>query len=104
MSCRNVDGRTDEIGIKICEFEKQEKGHGTKLLRMLISYLFDELNFERIILDTNLDNKRAQHVYEKLGFTKLRVRYDCRRDQRGVLQSAVDYELKERALMTRESE
>jgi RimJ/RimL family protein N-acetyltransferase len=32
-----------EIGIKICDFDKQGKGYGKKLLRMFIKYLFEEL-------------------------------------------------------------
>ena len=60
---------------------------------MLIAYLFDELGYEKIVLDTNLNNKRAQHVYEQLGFRKVRVRVNSWRNQLGELQSAVDYEL-----------
>ena len=45
------------------------------------------------MLDTNLKNERAQHVYEMLGFRKLRVNIDSWEDQLGELQSSVDYEL-----------
>ena len=82
-----------EIGIKICDFSKHDKGYGKIILSMLISYLFDELGYEKIVLDTNLNNKRAQHVYEQLGFRKLRVRENAWRNQLGELQSSVDYEL-----------
>lgn len=81
------------IGIKICEPAKQEKGLGRILLSMLIQSLFTEYGYEKIVLDTNLKNARAQHVYELLGFQKLRVNIDSWRDQTGVLQSSVDYEL-----------
>lgn len=81
------------IGIKICEPAKQEKGLGRILLNMLIQSLFTEYGYEKIVLDTNLKNARAQHVYELLGFQKLRVNIDSWRDQTGVLQSSVDYEL-----------
>lgn len=83
-----------EIGIKICDFSYQEKGYGTKALKMLISYLFDEMKVEKIILDTNLNNKRSQHVYEKIGFRKLAVRINSWKDQIGIIQSSIDYELK----------
>ena len=63
------------------------------LLRMLIAWLFRDLGFEKIILDTNLKNERAQHVYEQLGFTKLRVNENAWKDQLGEWQSSVDYEL-----------
>lgn len=82
-----------EIGIKICDFQKQEKGYGTRFLRMLISTLFYKYGYSKIILDTNLNNKRAQHVYEKLGFHKVRVNMDSWKNQLGELQSSVDYEL-----------
>jgi RimJ/RimL family protein N-acetyltransferase len=85
--------KVSEIGIKICDFTYQERGYGTRVLRMLINYLFSEINVDKIVLDTNLKNTRAQHVYEKLGFKKTGVRIDSWRDQLGTLQSAVDYEL-----------
>ncbi|MBO4685706.1 MAG: GNAT family N-acetyltransferase [Lachnospiraceae bacterium] len=59
---------------------------------MLIAELFAR-GYEKIVLDTNLKNERAQHVYEMLGFRKLRVNIDSWRDQLGELQSSVDYEL-----------
>lgn len=93
MNYRNIGSHTAEIGIKICNFSLHDKGLGKKLLSMLISSLFHELGYEKIILDTNLTNKRAQHVYEQLGFQKLRVRENSWQDQLGEWQSAVDYEL-----------
>lgn len=90
---RTVAEDTAEIGIKLCDAAYQNHGRGTRFLRLLIRTLFDELGFRRIVLDTNLENKRAQHVYEKLGFRCTGVRTDAWRDQRGRLQTAVDYEL-----------
>ncbi len=83
-----------EIGIKICDFNYQEKGNGTKALGLLIKYLFLQKGVDKIILDTNLKNTRAQHVYEKLGFRRIRVNTDAWKDQLGELQSFVDYELR----------
>ena len=88
-----------EIGIKICDFSYQDKGYGSELLRMLIAYLFEDSELHakypvnKIILDTNLKNVRAQHVYEKLGFRKVRVNIASWRDQLGEWQDSVDYEL-----------
>jgi len=48
-----------------------------------------------VVLDTNLNNLRAQHVYEQLGFVKVRTNIDCWQNQLGELQSSVDYELTE---------
>ena len=92
MSFRNQGTSIAEIGIKICEKNHQEKGIGRKALSLLISSLFG-MGYTKIILDTNLTNTRAQHVYELLGFQKTGVRIDSWRDQLGNLQSAVDYEL-----------
>lgn len=92
MNYRNKGNHIAEIGIKICAFDRQEKGHGTLFLRMLISGLFSA-GYEKIILDTNVKNTRAQHVYEKLGFQRLRINHNAWKDQLGALQSSVDYEL-----------
>ena len=59
---------------------------------MLIRELFSR-GYTKIVLDTNLKNKRAQHVYERLGFQKVDVRIDAWIDQVGEKQSVVDYEL-----------
>ena len=91
---RKVGEGIAEIGIKICETDCQNRGLGRMILSMLISWLFAQ-GFEKIVLDTNLTNLRAQHVYESLGFQKLRVNIDSWTDQLGNKQSAVDYELTE---------
>ncbi len=82
-----------KIGIKICNETYQNLGLGCIVLSMLISELFDRIGYSRIILDTNKSNKRAQHVYEALGFQKERVRPNAFRDDTGVWQTAVDYSL-----------
>lgn len=93
MNYRNLGDQTAEISIKICQQEKLEKGLGRILLSMLIQSLFTDFSFKKIRLDTNLKNKRAQHVYGLLGFRKTGVRIDSWTDQMGIKQSAVDYEL-----------
>lgn len=85
--------RTAAIGIKICDFSKHDKGYGKVILSMLISSLFHDMGCIKIILSTNMKNKRAQHVYEKLGFKKVRVHMNSWKDQVGELQSTIDYEL-----------
>jgi RimJ/RimL family protein N-acetyltransferase len=91
---RNVENGVAEIGIKICETDCQNRGVGRKVLSMLIEGLFRN-SYSKIILDTNLMNTRAQHVYESLGFRKVRTNIDSWKDQLGRLQSSVDYELVE---------
>ncbi len=70
MNYRFTEGAY-EIGIKICDFTFQEKGVGSRAIKLLLSHLFLTLDAEKVILDTNLHNKRAQHVYEKIGFSPL---------------------------------
>lgn len=91
---RIVDEKTAEIGIKICRRDYQERGIGKVVLSLLIRYLFDR-GFGEIILDTNLQNHRAQHVYASLGFRKVGVNVDAWKDQLGQWQSSVDYALTE---------
>lgn len=92
---KKFDENTAEIGIKICETDCQNRGIGRKALSLLIRWLFQN-GFVKIILDTNLQNRRAQHVYESLGFRKLRVNFNSWKDQLGHFQSSVDYELLEK--------
>ena len=61
-------------------------------LRFLLPFTPDT----KIVPDTNLTNTRAQHVYESLGFRKVRTNIDSWKDQFGKLQSSVDYELVEK--------
>lgn len=92
---RPVGDGIAEIGIKIFEVDCQNRGLGRIILSMLIRYLFDN-GFEKIVLDTNPNNLRAQHVYEMLGFRKVRTNIDSWTDQLGRKQSSVDYELVEK--------
>jgi len=92
MVYRNLGNGIAEIGIKICESSYQERGIGRIALSMLIQNLFDS-GYTKIVLDTNLNNTRAQHVYEKLGFQKLRVNIDSWQNQLGIWESSVDYAL-----------
>lgn len=94
MSWREKETDTAEIGIKICEASFQERGLGRRALSLLIRHLFADLGYGRIVLDTDLENRRAQHVYKLLGFRRMGVRRDCWRDQLGRPRSAVDYELR----------
>lgn len=93
MSYRDKGFKTVEIGIKICDFTKQNKGLGTIILKMFIRSLFEDYKFDKIILDTNLNNKRAQYVYEEIGFRQIKINYNSWKNQLGEIQSSVDYEL-----------
>ena len=93
MSYRTRENKKAEIGIKICDSSQQNKGYGTEYLKMLMKYIFMGMGYSKIVLDTNLKNVRAQHVYEKLGFRKMRTNIDSWKDQLDELQSSVDYEM-----------
>ena len=93
MNYRKIGDRTAEIGIKICEPDHQERGLGRIVLSLLIKELFST-GYTKIVLDTNLKNHRAQHVYELLGFQRVRVNHDSWTDQLGERQSSADYELR----------
>ena len=95
INYRNTGGGVAEVGIKICDVTHHEKGLGTILLAMFIDALFLYYGYDKIILDTNVKNKRAQHVYEnKLGFTRVQVNENAWRDQLGEMQSSIDYALR----------
>lgn len=95
MNYRDKGNKTAEIGIKICDFNMQGKGYGTTLLTMFINTLFTYYGYDKIILDTNVKNERAQNVYEKkLGFRRIGIRENSWRNQLGELQSSIDYDLK----------
>ena len=94
MCYYNLGNNIAEIAIKICIPSYQEKGIGRIALSMLCKHLFGS-GYTKIVLDTDLKNTRAQHVYEKLGFQRLRINYDSWTNQLGQLESSVDYELAE---------
>lgn len=93
VNYRTPKEKVAEIGIKVCDSSQQNKGYGTECLKMLMEYIFMSMGYNKIILDTNLKNKRAQYIYKKLGFRKVRTNIDAWKDQLGELQSSVDYEM-----------
>jgi len=87
-------------GWKICNLSYQNQGYGPKVIMMLLEFIFrdEAINskypIEKIIWDTSLENKRAQHVYEtKIGAKKIGVRENAWKDQLGNWRTAVDYEI-----------
>lgn len=92
MNYRIIQNNKTEIGIKICNPHYHEIGLGRVILSLFIKELFN-IGCKVIILDANVNNKRAQHIYEILGFKKIRVNTDSWKDQLGNLQSSIDYEL-----------
>lgn len=95
MSYENMGNGRVEIGIKICDTSKQEKGYGRILLSMLFSELFYRMNYKVIMISTDTENLRAQHVYELLGAERVRTLKDAWTDPTGKVHSFVEYELNE---------
>lgn len=83
-----------EFGIKICDLSKQNQGIGTKVLSMMFQYLFMECQMEEIVCTTEFDNKRAQHVYEQLGFKKAKTLHHVWCDETGIWHDGIFYVLK----------
>ena len=93
MSGSDAEEDVCEIGIKICDFSMHNKGLGKIALSLFIDALFNEYDYKKVILDTNVKNSHAQHIYEQLGFQKVRTNENAWQDQLGVWQSSIDYEL-----------
>lgn len=67
MDWRN---RKTDIGIMIGEKDAWDHGYGTDSMMVVLRYLFEELNLNRIGLYVDVHNDRALRCYEKCGFSK----------------------------------
>ena len=61
-----------KLELKFVKLRFRKKGLGRIVLSMLIRELFLK-GYTKIVLDTNMNNTRAQHVYEKLDFHRVRI-------------------------------
>jgi RimJ/RimL family protein N-acetyltransferase len=68
ITLRGINGRRyARLGITIgADFVDQ--GYGTEALILFLDYYFAQMGFQKLILDVAAFNRRALHVYEKLGF------------------------------------
>lgn len=82
-----------ELGIKICDFSMHGKGYGELAMKGIIEYLKKYLTASKIVLDTNLNNTRAQNFYKRIGFKEVKILKDNWKDQLGNLQSSVIFEM-----------
>jgi RimJ/RimL family protein N-acetyltransferase len=57
-----------KIGIIIGDREYWGQGYGTEAVKLLVSYIFDETDLNRLHLDTLDWNIRAQRCFQKCGF------------------------------------
>ena len=64
-----IKNNNGELGIWITP-SAQNKHYGYEILNKLIEYGYNELHLNKITLKVHENNKRAMHLYEKLGFYK----------------------------------
>ncbi len=64
----NIITRSAVMGITIGDKAYWGKGYGSDAIKVMIRYLFQQLNMQRIQLDTWSGNARAIRAYEKCGF------------------------------------
>lgn len=50
-----------------------DKGIGSKALKLIMEHIFKDKKAKKIIIDPHIDNSRAIHVYEKVGFKKVKI-------------------------------
>ncbi|RME88009.1 MAG: N-acetyltransferase [Anaerolineae bacterium] len=60
--------RSAEVGLFIGEKRYWDRGYGSEVLRLWLRYAFETLNLNRVYLHVHANNRRAVHVYEKVGF------------------------------------
>ena len=82
-----------EIGIKLCVPSARGRGLGTQYLHRLLRYLFGPGGFALVTLTTAEENRRARHVYEKLGFVQTAV-FPFQTSQMPQACKALEYRLK----------
>ncbi|GIN90354.1 acetyltransferase [Siminovitchia terrae] len=72
ISLINIDykNRNAECIIDIGEKEYWGKGYGSEGFKLLLDYVFYEMNLHRVSLKVFSFNDRAIHLYKKMGFQK----------------------------------
>jgi [ribosomal protein S5]-alanine N-acetyltransferase len=58
------------IGYGLGEADQRSKGFMTEAVKLLVDYLFESKNIERVDADTDLENFGSQKVLERNGFKK----------------------------------
>ena len=60
------------MGIALKNAKYKDHGIGTAAERLAVSFVFNELDIPTLYADTIQNNKRSQHVLEKVGFSYIR--------------------------------
>jgi len=79
----NSPEKTAWFGIYL-GYEFVDRGLGTDATLTLLKYYFEELGFERLLLDVASHNKRAIRCYEKCGFRFTRKKYSDHDPRRNI--------------------
>ena len=74
----DLKNRQATLGIMIGEKSCWNKGYGSEALVLMLDYGFNVLSLNRINLFVYDFNKRALHVYEKVGFKKVGIEREAR--------------------------
>lgn len=64
----NWTSRIATIGIMVGDKNYWNKGYGTDAMKVLMKFIFDNMNIRKIKLNVFSFNTRAQRCYEKCGF------------------------------------
>ena len=70
------ENRSVDLGISIGDKSRWDGGYGTDVMRTVCRFGFEMMNLHRIELGVYVENERARHVYERIGFKT----EACRRD------------------------
>ena len=98
VSYKIIDDFVD-VDIKLCDFAYHNKGYGSQLLDMIVGYVFgdkainEKMKIQRIGINANVRDDRAQRVCEKVAFRKMDIRVNVLKDPQGIWQSFIHYEL-----------
>lgn len=65
-----------DIGIFIGDEAYLNRGYGTEALKILVKFIFEQMNINKVKLEVYSFNIRAQRCYEKVGFKKEAVLKD----------------------------
>ncbi len=66
----DYNDRKADIGIAIGEKDYWSRGYGRDAITLLLAYMFDEMNMERVWLYADEKNERAISCYESCGFKR----------------------------------
>ena len=70
ISLVDIDMRNRKCELGRVYVDSKSKGIGTESTELVLQYSFNHLNLNKIYLEVFDNNKRAQSLYKKIGFTQ----------------------------------